>query len=104
MSGITFGEKIKIARKDKGYTQKNLAKLISIDYTYLCKLENNRAAYTPKEDVIRIIAKHLELNPEELIFLTGRLPSEYQEILKISYQALPALFRYIREQDKFISV
>jgi len=104
MSDITFGYKIKIARKDKGYSQKELGKLIGIDFTYLSKLENNRADYPPKEEVIKMLANHLELDAEELTFLAGRLPSEYQEVLKASYQSIPALFRHIREQDKSISV
>ena len=42
-----FGQLIRDARKDKGYSQRELASLVSLDFTYLSKLENNRADYPP---------------------------------------------------------
>lgn len=41
----TFGKLIRQARKDKGYSQRQLAGLLSVDFTYLSKLENDRADY-----------------------------------------------------------
>ncbi len=70
----TFGTLIRQARKDKGYSQRDLAKLLGVDFTYLSKLENDRGDYAPKEDVIRALAQHLDLNEEELIVLAGRIP------------------------------
>ena len=102
MSDITFGEKIKQTRKENGYTQRELAKLVGMDFTYLSKIENNRADYPPKEDKIRTLASNLELNPEELIFLAGRIPEQDRELLKSHYQTMPALFRRIRENDNLI--
>ena len=96
---ISLGQKLKQARKDKGYSQTQLAKLVGIDFTYLSKIENNHADYSPKEVMIRGLACHLELDPEELTFLAGRLPSEYEELIKTNYQTMPALFRRIREQS-----
>ncbi len=93
----SFGQVIKDARKNKGLSQRKLAILIGIDFTYLSKLENNRADYPPKEEVIRLLAKNLDLNEEELIFLAGRLPQSYEQLLKQHYQIMPALFRRLRE-------
>ncbi len=95
-NNLIFGQQIKRARKEKGYSQRALAKLIGIDFTYLSKIENNRADYAPKEEIIRSLAKHLELDAEELIFLAGRIPSGYEELLKQNYQTMPALFRRIK--------
>ncbi|MDJ0715948.1 MAG: helix-turn-helix transcriptional regulator [Prochloraceae cyanobacterium] len=97
----TFGQVIRQARKNKGYSQRELAKLIGIDFTYLSKLENNRADYPPKEDVIKIIAQELQLDCEELIFLAGRIPSNYSSLLQEHYQTMPVLFRRIREDSQF---
>ncbi len=47
----SFARVIKNARKDKGFSQKALAKKIGVDFTYLSKLENNRANYSPREEV-----------------------------------------------------
>ncbi len=94
---LSFGEAIKNARKNKGLSQKRLAYLIDIDYTYLSKLENNRVDYPPREEIIRALAQNLDLNEEELIFLAGRIPRQDCELLKQHYQAMSVLFRRIRE-------
>lgn len=94
-----FGELIRQSRKDKGYSQSELAKLVPLDVTYLSKLENHRAAYPPKEDVIRSLARSLDLDEEELIFLAGRMPERYEETLKQHYKTMPDLFRRL-DQDR----
>ncbi|WP_202220615.1 helix-turn-helix domain-containing protein, partial [Okeania sp. KiyG1] len=48
------------ARKEKGYSQRELAKFLGVDFTYLSKLENDRADYAPKEEVIRGLARNLD--------------------------------------------
>jgi HTH-type transcriptional regulator, competence development regulator len=96
-----FGELIRQARKAQKYSQRELAKLLQIDFTYLSKLENNRADYAPKEDVIRGLAKHLNLNEEQLIFLAGRIPQQEEDLLKQHYKDMPALFRRMRENPEF---
>ena len=96
-----FGNLIRQARKDCKYSQRELAKLLKIDFTYLSKLENNRADYAPKEEVISGLAKHLNLNEEELIFLAGRIPQQEEDLLKQHYKELPALFRRMRENPEF---
>ena len=97
----SFGQLIRQARKDKGYSQRELAKLVDLDFTYLSKLENDRADYPPKESVIRSLAHQLNLDAEELIFLAGRIPERDEELLKQNYKAMPALFRRMRESPEF---
>ncbi len=99
----TFAQVIRFARKQKGYSQRKLAQLIGLDFTYLSKLENNRVNYAPKEDAIRALAKHLDLNEEELIFLAGRIPKRDSQLLKQHYHAMPALFRRIRDDENFVA-
>ena len=96
-----FGQKIRQARKDKGYSQRDLAKLVALDFTYLSKLENDRADYAPKEDVIRKLATRLELDPDELVFLAGRIPERDEEFLRQNYKVMPALFRRMQENPEF---
>lgn len=96
-----FGEIIRQARKDKGYSQRKLAEMLSVDFTYLSKLENNRADYAPKEDVIRALARHLSLDEEELIYLAGRIPQQEEEFLRENYKSMPSLFRRMRENPEF---
>ncbi|MDJ0634031.1 MAG: helix-turn-helix transcriptional regulator [Xenococcaceae cyanobacterium MO_188.B29] len=96
-----FGKLIRQARKNKGYSQRELAKLLKLDFTYLSKLENNRADYAPKEEVIRSLARHLSLNEEELIFLAGRIPQAQEQLLKQHYKNMPTLFRRMGENPEF---
>ena len=97
----SFGQLILQARKEKGYSQRDLAKLVGLDFTYLSKLENDRADYAPKEDAIRKLAEHLELDAEELVFLAGRIPERDEEFLKQNYKEMPALFRRMQENPEF---
>ena len=96
-----FGQLIRQARKELKFSQRDLAKLLKIDFTYLSKLENNRADYAPKENVIRGLAQHLKLNEEELIFLAGKIPQQEEDLLKEHYKDMPALFRRMRENPEF---
>ena len=97
----TFGKMILKARKKNGYSQRDLAKLLGVNFSYLSKLENNRAEYPPKEEVIRGLAEYLHLDAEELIVLAGRLPQQYEEFLKQNYKEMPALLRRMQENPEF---
>ncbi|AFY83990.1 helix-turn-helix domain-containing protein [Oscillatoria acuminata] len=102
----TFGKLIRQARKDKDYTQRELAKLIGVDYTYLSKLENDHAGYPPSEEVIGALALHLDLTQREddLRRLAGRITPEdarvFEELIK-KYQEMPALLRRMRDEPDF---
>jgi transcriptional regulator with XRE-family HTH domain len=98
----TFGRLIRQARKDKAYSQRELAGLLSVDFTYLSKLENDRADYPPKEDVIRALARNLDLDQEELIFLAGRLPQQYEALLRQNPKEMQALFRRMQDDPSWI--
>lgn len=97
----TFGQLIRQARKDKGHSQRSLAALVKLDFTYLSKLENERAEYPPKEEVIRSLAQHLDLDAEQLICLAGRIPQRYEELLKNNSSEMPVLLRRLRENPEF---
>ena len=60
-------------------------------------MARNHPDRTPKEEVIRAFARHLELDADEFIFLAGRIPSLDRELLQQHYKTMPALFRRIRE-------
>lgn len=102
MKEPSFGKIILEARKQKGYTQKQLAKMVLLDYTYLSKLENDRAEYPPSEDTIKRLAKHLDLsNVEQLTYLAGRIPQRDEDFIKQHYKDMPALFRRMEKDPDF---
>jgi HTH-type transcriptional regulator, competence development regulator len=97
----TFGQAIRTARLGIGYTQRELAALVEVDFTYLSKLEGDRFEYPPKDYVVQQLAHYLSLDREELMCLTGRLPERYQDFLKQNYKVMPALFRWMRQTPDF---
>jgi transcriptional regulator with XRE-family HTH domain len=100
----TFGELIRDARKKQEYSQRELAKLVEVNYTYLSKLENDHAEYPPSKEVIRALANHLHLDEEELTKLAGRINPEdaqiFKELVK-KYQEMPVLLRRMQENPDF---
>lgn len=100
----TFGKRLREARRNKGFSQRDLAGLVDVDYTYLSKLENDRADYPPKDDVIRALAHHLELDAEELSYLAGRITAEdakvVQDLAKTHQKQMPVLLRTIRDNPE----
>ncbi len=96
----TFGQVIRTAQVNIGYSQRELARQVEIDFTYLLKLESARACYPPKEYVIKQLAHSLGLDKEELMCLTGILPERYQEFLK--HKQIPALFRWMQRDPQAV--
>jgi transcriptional regulator with XRE-family HTH domain len=70
-----FGRRIQQLRRDQGLTQRQVAAELGIDFTYLSKLENDRGE-PPGEETVRKLAAILHTDPEELLALAGKLPSE----------------------------
>ncbi len=102
----TFGKRLRAARRDKGYSQRELASRVEVDYTYLSKLENDRADYPPKEDVIQALAQHLDLDAENLSYLAGRITAAdakvVQELAKTHQKQMPVLLRTIRDNPEMV--
>src|SRR6266545_1501126 len=70
-----FGRRIQRLRRDQGLTQRKVAAELGIDFTYLSKLENDRGE-PPGEETVRKLAAILQTDPEELLALAGKIPSE----------------------------
>lgn len=78
---MTFGQSVKELRKERGVSQRELAKTVGIDYTYLSKIENDRME-PPSEDTIRRIAGALDASADDLLVLADRFPSDLADDLK----------------------
>jgi len=77
----SIGDRIRKLRKEKSYTQRELAKMADIDFTYLSKIENDLPGYHPSEDVIHRLAKLLSADPEELVLLAEKIPKTIQRAM-----------------------
>jgi HTH-type transcriptional regulator, competence development regulator len=102
----TFGLCIRQARREKEYSQRELAALVKVDYTYLSKLENDRVTYPPKDEVIQALAQHLELDVRALTVLAGRITPEdaevVNELMRTHPENMPVLLRTMRDNPKVV--
>ncbi len=62
---MTFGEKIKNARKAKKMTQENLAKIIGAKHNSVSDWENDKSK--PDMDTIELLCGALDINPSYLM-------------------------------------
>lgn len=77
---MTFGQRIKTLRRERGLTQRQLAELAEVDFTYLSKIENERLEHTPSIKTIKALAHALEVDELELMSLADKLPSAFESI------------------------
>jgi len=80
MKKNSFGEKLRNLRKKRGEGIKVLAKSLNVNYTYLSKIENNKA--TPSEEFIEKIAQVFNYDGEELKIMAGKIPEDVSRILR----------------------
>jgi transcriptional regulator with XRE-family HTH domain len=104
MTTPTFGTAISIARRSKGYSQKELAERIrmaddagnqkSISPQYLNDIEHDRRSPSSTQ-LINQFAVVLELNEEYLVFLADRWPSSWRDKVKSveDFENLSTAFR-----------
>ena len=69
---MTFGDKIRELRVYKGLSQRDLAEMVKIDFTYLSKIENSKVP-PPSEEVISELAAHLDSSVEDLLVLAAKV-------------------------------
>jgi transcriptional regulator with XRE-family HTH domain len=86
----TFGELLRTIRRSRGISQRELANKIPVDFSYISKLENDRIP-PPAADTIVKICEVLEVQPELLLSLTGKLPSEIKQLIGSNPRALEFL-------------
>ena len=98
----TFGEVIAEARVKAGLTQRELAARIktekgkAISPPYLNDLEHN-LRHPPRGYLLEEFAKHLEIDPDLLYFLSGRLPRDVVPEKASEEQVLAAYRAFRRE-------
>jgi len=79
----TFGQRIRELRLKKDLTQRDLAKRVDLDFTYLSKIENGKMSPPSVTAIIRL-AKQLEADEDELLALAGKAPARLGQALKES--------------------
>ncbi len=90
-----FGDRIRGLRKAKGYSLRQLAPLVGVGFSYLCKVENGKLDFdgTASESLIHRLADVLEGDEEELLLLAEKVP----EPIRRRVIARPDAFRRLAE-------
>jgi len=93
--GDSFGTFLRGLRRARGRTQRDLAREVGVDYTYLSKLENDAPGFsTVSEQTLSRLAEALDADADEMITRAGKVPSDVQRILIDDF----SLIREIRER------
>lgn len=76
----TFGQKLQELRRSAGLSQRGLAEQVGVDFSYISKVENDRLP-PPAADTIVKICEVLDAPADELLALTGKVPTNVMEML-----------------------
>jgi HTH-type transcriptional regulator, competence development regulator len=82
----TFGQTLQTLRRSKNVSQRELAEKVGVDFSYISKVENDRLP-PPAADTIVKICEALGVPRDELLALTGKMPSDAKEMLSSSTAA-----------------
>jgi transcriptional regulator with XRE-family HTH domain len=78
-------------RRSKDVSQRDLAEKVGVDFSYISKIENDRLP-SPAADTIVKICQALEVSPDKLLALSGKIPTELRDTIGSS----PAAMQFIR--------
>lgn len=95
----TFGRRVQRLRRERKLTQRDVAKQLGIDFTYLSKLENDRGE-APGEETVRKLAAVLDTDVEELLALAGRVPPALRDRAQTDVEFALFLRRLPNVSDK----
>lgn len=98
---MNLGSVVKESRIKKGYSQRALAKVAGIDFTYVSKIENNHADYAPSQGVLRSLAAALEIDSDFLIALSGRLSERVEMFIKANRENVSKLLIKMADDPAF---
>lgn len=88
----TFGQALREARRAKNVSQRELAREVGVDFSYISKIENDRLP-PPAADTIVRICEVLEAPAEELLALKGKMPSDFEDTIGSS----PAALKFVNQ-------
>jgi HTH-type transcriptional regulator, competence development regulator len=79
---MTLGARIKELRRQRGFTQRQLAEKVGVDFTYLSKIENDRLEHTPSINTLQDLAQALDVDELELMELANKVPPMLRAIAR----------------------
>ena len=93
----SFGSRIRELRYQRGIGIKRLAPELGVDYSYLSRLENEKAL--PSVKIIDRLSKYFDHNKDDLMLLAEKVPKDVMQILREHPREALALLResFIRD-------
>jgi transcriptional regulator with XRE-family HTH domain len=78
---MTFGERLRALRKARNLSQRALADLAGVNFTYVSKVESQKLDFGlyPSEGLIVRLADCLGADSEELMLLAGKVPASIRD-------------------------
>ncbi|MBN1554810.1 MAG: substrate-binding domain-containing protein [Phycisphaerae bacterium] len=73
---LAFGELLRKHRRQSGLTQRDLARRVGVDFSYISKLENDRLP-APAIKTIRRLTEAIGAPPEELLAAANKSPDDF---------------------------
>lgn len=94
---MKFGTKVRATRMQRGMTQQELAKRMSVSVSYIGKVENERLHFGdyPSEKFILRLALELHADEDVLLMLADKVPTDIREKIR----QRPNLFRATAQLD-----
>ncbi len=84
LKSMSFGELLKKLRKEKKLTLNRLAELADLSPSYLSRIERGKRN-VPNARVLKKLAPHLGLTPQEIMVAAGYINSYPEKVLPAGY-------------------
>ena len=94
---MRFGEAIRELRQERNLSQRELAAMVDVTFTYISKIENHKLDFGehPSEVMICKLAEALAADEDELLFLAEKVPPQ----IKQRVMERPEAFRKFAQLD-----
>ncbi|TNC82806.1 MAG: XRE family transcriptional regulator [Oleiphilus sp.] len=96
-----LGDQIRTRREllkdaDRRYSLRQVAGRVGIEPAYLSKIERNEVP-PPGEETIKKISRDLELDPDVMLAMAGKISSDLQEIIRKRPLLFSKMLRALKE-------
>jgi transcriptional regulator with XRE-family HTH domain len=85
-----------LRQADRSFSLRQVAERVGIEPSYLSKVERAEVA-PPSEETIQRLAKELDLDPDALLALAGKVSSDLREVIRRRPELFGRLIRELRD-------
>lgn len=110
---MRFGETIRALRQERNLSQRELASMVDVTFTYISKIENHKLDFGdhPSEEMIFKLADALEANSDALLILAEKVPPQirqrvierpeaFQKVAALDDKSLDQLVKQIDRKER----